>query len=132
MVFFFHAARLALIVFEPYLGSRTLAEALVRQPEGKLIVDDQYYAFSSVFFYADRTALLLNGRVQNLVYGSFAPGAPHVFIDDNDFARLWRTPERYYLVASAQALPRLEKLVGRAALHVVAESGGKVLVGNLF
>jgi 4-amino-4-deoxy-L-arabinose transferase-like glycosyltransferase len=130
MVLFFHAARLALIVFEPYLGSRPLAEALVRQPQGKLIVDDQYYAFSSVFFYADRTALLLNGRVENLVYGSYAPGAPNVFIDDTDFARLWRTPERYYLVASAGALPRLEKLVGREALHIVAESGGKVLLGN--
>jgi hypothetical protein len=130
MALFFHAARLALVVFEPYLGSRPLAEALLRQPPGRLIVDDQYYAFSSVFFYAGRGALLLNGRVANLVYGSYAPGAPDVFIDDSDFARLWRMPERYYLVASASAVPRLEKLVGRPALRILCESGGKVLVDN--
>jgi hypothetical protein len=130
MVLFFHAARLALVVFDPYMGSRPLAQALVDAPPGRLIVDDQYYAFSSVFFYADRTALLLNGRVENLVYGSFAPGAPDVFIDDAQFAGLWRSPQRYYLVAAATALPRLEKLVGRPALHVTRESGGKYLISN--
>ena len=129
MALFFHAARLALVAFEPYLGSRPLAEALVKQPEGRLIVDDQYYAFSSVFFYANRTALLLNGRVQNLIYGSFAPGAPDVFIDDGEFARLWSSPERHYLVAPAAALPRLEKLAG--PIRVIAASGGKVLAGNI-
>ena len=71
-----------------------LAEALVESPPGKLIVDDQYYAFSSVFFYANRKALLLNGRVNNLEYGSYAPGAPNVFLKDADFQRLWGTPER--------------------------------------
>src|SRR5579872_965471 len=54
MVLFFHAARLALITFEPYMGSRPLAEALNREPAGQLIVDDQYYAFSSVMFYSNR------------------------------------------------------------------------------
>src|SRR5258708_20885720 len=38
MVIFFHAARLALVVFDPYLGSEPLAEALNRAPEGQLIV----------------------------------------------------------------------------------------------
>lgn len=130
MVLFFHAARLALIVFEPYLGSRPLAEALRRAPAGTLIVDDQYYAFSSVFFYADRRALLLNGRVQNLEYGSYAPGAPQVFINDGDLQRLWPVSERYYLVAAAPALPRLEQLVGASNLHRIAESGGKFLLTN--
>ncbi len=76
MVMFIHAARLALVVFDPYLSSRPLAEALLRAPDGKLIVDHHYYTFSSVFFYTGRTALLLNGRVNNLIYGSYAPGAP--------------------------------------------------------
>ena len=90
MVLFFHAARLALVVFDPYLSSRPLAEALMAAPPGKLIVDDQYYTFSSVFFYTNRRALLLNGRVNNLDYGSYAPDAPRMcFIDDADFQRLW-------------------------------------------
>ncbi len=50
-----------------------------------MIVEHHYYTFSSVFFYTNRSALLLNGRFKNLVYGSYAPGAPNVFIDDSQF-----------------------------------------------
>jgi 4-amino-4-deoxy-L-arabinose transferase-like glycosyltransferase len=130
MALFAHAARTAMVTFDPYLSSRPLAEALRRAPQGTLIVDDQYYAFSSVFFYAGRTALLLNGRVTNLEYGSNAPGAPDVFIDDERFRDLWARNERYYLVAARTALPRIERLAGRAGLHRVAESGGKLLLAN--
>src|SRR5439155_9719357 len=98
MILFIHAARLALVVFDPYLASRPLAEALNRAPHGKLILDDQYYTFSSVVFYAEayhgERVLLLNGRVNNLVYGSYAPDAPQdVFIDDSGFRTRWKTPE---------------------------------------
>ena len=130
MVMFAHAARLALVVFDPYMSSRPLAEALARAPEGRWIADDQYYTFSSVFFYTNRRALLLNGRVNNLEYGSYAPGAPNVFIDDREFQRLWSGPERFYLTAASTALPRLETLVGRAALREVASAGGKFLFTN--
>jgi 4-amino-4-deoxy-L-arabinose transferase-like glycosyltransferase len=130
MVLFFHAARLALVVFDPYLSSRPLAEALLDAPPGKLIEDDAYYTFSSVFFYANRTALLLNGRQTNLEYGSYAPDAPHVFIDDSQFSELWRGPERYYLLVEGPFLPRIRKLAGNPALHVVFQSGGKYLLVN--
>jgi hypothetical protein len=36
MVLFIHASRLALVVFDPYLSSRPLAEALLRESNGKL------------------------------------------------------------------------------------------------
>ncbi len=131
MVAFFHAARVAMVAWDPYLSSRPLAQALRSSKPGKLIVDDQYYTFSSVFFYANTRAYLLNGRVNNLVYGSYAPDAPKdVFIGDNDFQRMWRSPQRYYLTAAAAALPRFERLVGKSALHEVASSGGKFLFTN--
>jgi 4-amino-4-deoxy-L-arabinose transferase-like glycosyltransferase len=130
MVLFFHAARLALIAFDPYLGSRALATAYRQSPPGELIVDNQYYAFSSVFFYANTNALLLNGRVNNLEYGSYAPGAPKVFIDDAQFTRLWTQPNRRYLLVEGPSVPRIEKLVGAAALHQVRTSGGKFLYSN--
>jgi 4-amino-4-deoxy-L-arabinose transferase-like glycosyltransferase len=130
MVLFFHAARLALVVFDPYLSSRPLAQALLDAPPGKLIVDDQYYTFSSVFFYTNRRALLLNGRVNNLVYGSYAPDAPQgVFVDDGDFARLWAQPERYYLVADGSQASRIAKLAG-TRLVTLKRSGGKILFTN--
>lgn len=130
MVLFFHAARLAMVTFSPYLGSRPLAESLMASPAGQLIVDDQYYSFSSVFFYANRRALLLNGKVMNLEYAAYAPNAPDVFINDQKFVSLWSSAERFYLVASHSALPRLTKLLDGAALHVVREAGGKYLFTN--
>jgi hypothetical protein len=131
MMLFFHAARLALVTFDPYLSSRPLAAALLAAPPGKLIVDDQYYTFSSVFFYSNRRALLLNGRVNNLEYGSYAPDAPRdVFIDDHDFQNLWVRNSRYYIVVEDPQVPRLARLVGKPALHQVAASGGKFLFTN--
>jgi 4-amino-4-deoxy-L-arabinose transferase-like glycosyltransferase len=130
MVLFLHASRLALVTFDPYLSSRPLAEALLHAPQGGLIVDGAYYPFSSVMFYSNRNALLLNGRKNNLEYGSYAPGAPAVFIDDAEFIRLWSGTIRYYLVADRSGLARLSALVGSARLHQIAESGGKFLFTN--
>ena len=130
MILFFHAARLAMVVFDPYMSSRPLAEALLDAPPGKLIVDDQYYTFSSVFFYTNRRAYLLNGRVNNLEYGSYAPDAPKdVFISDADLQRFWSSPERYYLVAEGPRVPRIERVIGHPLIRV-RESGGKYLLTN--
>jgi hypothetical protein len=130
MVLFFHAARMALVTFDPYLSSRPLAEALLRSPKGTLVIDHHYYEFSSVFFYTGRTAWLLNGRFNNLVYGSYAPGAPDVFLTDEQWKQMWLGPERTYIVADQHEVPRFTALVGAAALHVVLASGGKTLMTN--
>ena len=130
-VLFFQAARMALVAFDPFLSSRPLAEAINDGPPGKLIVDHHYYTFSSIFFYTGHDALLVNGRINNLVYGSYAPGAPDVFIDDEQWKKLWLTNERYYLVADESAMTRFEKLVTRECLYVVRQSGGKMVVTNL-
>jgi 4-amino-4-deoxy-L-arabinose transferase-like glycosyltransferase len=130
MVLFVHAAHMAMVVFDPYLSSRPLAEALLRAPEGELISARPYYAFSSIYFYTNRPALILNGRFNNLEYGSYAPGAPSVFIDDAQFKELWAKPERYYVVTWDTGVPALENLVGRDRLDVLATSGGKSILTN--
>jgi 4-amino-4-deoxy-L-arabinose transferase-like glycosyltransferase len=129
-VLFFQAARMAMVVFDPFLSSRPLVEALLHAPPGKLMVDHHYYTFSSIFFYTNRDALLVNGRFNNLVYGSYAPGAPDVFIDDQQWKALWIQPQRWYLVVKSEERPRLEKLVGAEHLETVAESGEKLLLTN--
>ncbi len=130
MVLFFHAARLAMAVFDPYLSSRPLAEALLQAPPGKLVVDHHYYDFSSVFFYTGRDAWLLNGRFHNLVYGSYAPDAPNVFLTDSQWHDMWLAPERCYTVADGKQLARFEKLAEPKPLHILAKSGGKVVLVN--
>ena len=131
MVIFFQAARLALVRFDSYLGSYPLAQSLMKSPPGQLVEANAYYAFSSVFFYTGRTALLLNGRMNNLEYGSYAPGAPSVFIDDAKFSALWQSQSRCYLLAYGSEKARLEQLVGPGNLHVVAENAGNYLFTNL-
>ncbi len=130
MVLLAHAARLALVTFDPYLSSRPLAIALQASPPGEMIADKEYYAFSSVFFYADRTGLLLNGRVNQVEYGASAPGAPNFFLDDSTLRNLWSGPNRYYLLAVPESVPRLTQLLGESTLHVVRTSGGKFLYTN--
>ncbi len=128
MALFTHAARMAMVVFDPYLSSKPLAAAMARAPEGRVVFDNQYYTFSSVFFYTNRSGVLLNGRVNNLEYGSYAPNAPRVFIGDAEFARMWREPQRTYLLVEGPSMGRIERLVGK--VRVVAESGGKFLAVN--
>ncbi|MFN7920567.1 MAG: glycosyltransferase family 39 protein [Bryobacteraceae bacterium] len=131
MVLFTQAARWALVGFDPYLGSRPLAEALKQSPPGDVIFDNQYYAFSSVFFYANTKGWLLNGRVNNLEYGSYAPGAPQIFLDDEGFAKKWLGEQRCYLLIEWPSVPRLQKRVGVQRLHAVKSAGGKFLYTNL-
>ncbi len=130
MVLFFHAARLALVAFDPYFSSRQIAEMLRRAPPGTFIADDQYYSFSSIFFYANRDGLLLNGRKNNLEYGSNEPGAPAVFIDDAEFAARWQSEQTYYLATFKEQRARIESLTGKDKLFPLLESGGKLLFAN--
>lgn len=130
MIIFFQAARIALIRFDSYLGSYLLAERMQKSPSGRLIEANSYYAFSTVFFYTNRTALLLNGRNNNLEYGSYAPGAADVFIDDAKLSSLWSEEGRWYLLAYGTELPHLKKVVGEDTLHVVAENAGNYLFTN--
>lgn len=130
MVIFFHAARLAMVTFDPFLSSKPLANVLLSSPPGEMIIDHPYYEFSSIFFYTNRDALILNGRYNNLEYGADAPDSPRVFIDDARFKELWLQPQRYYVFAYQPDLTRLQSLVGGAQLNPVASSGGKILLTN--
>jgi hypothetical protein len=134
MVLFLNAARLAMGVFDPYLSSQPLAVALrdaLRKAPGQVILGDQYYVFSSVFYYAGlNQALLLNGRYQNLEYGSYAPGAPDVFLSDSQLRPLWHSSQRVYLILEGPKRAAVEKLVGGGSMHTLRAGGGKFLFSN--
>jgi len=135
MMLFAHAARMALVVLDPFLTSQPLAAALNGVPPGKLILDNQYYTFSSAIFYANNyrseKVFLLNGRINNLEYGSYAPDAPQdIFIDDVQFRDRWLSNDLYYICVEKEAVSRLEALVGQQKLHKITESGGKLVFAN--
>ena len=129
MLVFLQGARLALIRFDPYLGSKPLADALMHAPPGVLVEGDAYYAFSSVFFYTDRRALLWRGQVDNLEYGSHGPNAPRVFIGDARLNNLWKSEPRVYLLASRADLPLLINILGTRPV-VLAKCGEHFLLAN--
>ena len=130
MLMFFQAAHLALVEFDPYLSTQKLAAELKRAAPGGWISDGAYYTFSSAWFYGDQRVLLLNGRVNNLVYGSHAPGAPDVFIDDAEFKQLWNSPQRYYMLARRSDITHVEDIAGKDRWFVLDESGAKYLISN--
>ena len=68
-------------IFYPILGSEPLAAAIQRDwhPGAQIVVDGQYSDASSVGFYSGQPLYLLNGRVNNLWYGSLFADAPHRF-----------------------------------------------------
>jgi hypothetical protein len=130
MVIFFQAARLALVVFDPYMSSRPIAEALNRLPQGEVIIEGDYNSRSSISFYHQDHALILNGRYFVLEYGSYAPDAPKVFIDDNDFLGIWKRPDRYYLVTTNELVPRIKTLARDMPMYEVSSAGGKTILSN--
>ena len=125
-----HAAHRAMATFSPYLSSRALADAYLESAPGQLVLDHEYYAFSSVAHYANQQVLLLNGRKNNIEYGSNAPGAPDVFLDDEGLAALWKRNKPVYLATYSTDQRRFESLLGPGRVQAVATSGGKVLLAN--
>ncbi|MEK6300074.1 MAG: glycosyltransferase family 39 protein [Acidobacteriota bacterium] len=131
MAAFFFCAHKSLAVFEPYLSSRTLAEAITREyKDGEMIViNGEYEGGSSLNFYTRRMVYILNGRSANLEYGSYFQDAPPIFVTSEDLARLWKEPARIYLFTDASKFKELAAGLPAPA-HRFAESGGKLILTN--
>jgi hypothetical protein len=130
MIVFFHAARIAMISFDPLLSSHGLAEEFLHSPEGILITQGHFYDFSSVFFYTQRTGLLSTDRRVNLEYGSYAPGAVKVFIGNSELSDLWKGNARCYLFVVDGEIPSYQSILRAEGMYVVATRGGKSLYTN--
>jgi 4-amino-4-deoxy-L-arabinose transferase-like glycosyltransferase len=131
MIIFFQAARIAMVKFDPLLSSRDIAKTILKDPPGQIILDHSYWWFSSIPFYTGQSVLLLNGKWNNLEYGSNAPNTPDVFIDDARLKTLWPQQQRYYLVARSGQLSRFTQLLGQDRVEIVERSGGKLLLTNM-
>ncbi len=142
MIAFFAAADIAYGAFQPLLSSRQLADQINRylRPQDQVAAYGDFDDTSSVAFYTRRRMWMYvpdsagtgidYHLVDNLTFGSKFADAPHIFLNDAEFARLWKQPERVFLVVPelqrAAALPRLRAL----GAWTFAQLGGKIVLSN--
>lgn len=129
MVVMLHEAHTGLVIFSPVLSSRVLADAIAgRWHPGDVIEDNgDYEAASSVNYYTGKQMRILNGRRNNIWYGSTFPDAPPIFDDDQSFAKMWQSQQRIFLLTDEDSIP---VYVQRAGYCRLAKWGGKLALTN--
>src|ERR1043166_3431887 len=102
-----YATHQGLVIFSPVLTSKVLAEAIESHWKTGAIIEDNgdYEAASSVNYYTRHQIRILNGRCNNIWYGSKFPDAPPIFDDDASFEKLWRGEKLVFLLTYAKASP---------------------------
>ncbi|HET9838928.1 MAG TPA: glycosyltransferase family 39 protein [Candidatus Angelobacter sp.] len=140
------ATHRALEIFSPVLSSQALAQEIESHWKPGAVIEDNgdYEAASSVNFYTHRQIRILNGRCNNIWYGSKFADAPAIFDDDASFERLWNSDTLVFLLTDAKARPRagsnecpqkdrLPEFLGKGETKeacLIAKWGGKLLVSN--
>jgi 4-amino-4-deoxy-L-arabinose transferase-like glycosyltransferase len=129
MVVVLRAAHTGLVIFSPVLSSRVLARAIQANWKPGDVIEDNgdYEAASSINFYTGRQMRILNGRRNNIWYGSTFPDAPAIFDDDAAFEQRWRSPQKVFLATDEDEIPAYVKSAGFCRL---AKWGGKLVVTN--
>ena len=127
---FLIAAHIALVRFEPMLSSRAMAVTInhiaPRGTDATLILYGDVADGSSLLFYTQRQALLVNGRLSSVLWGSNYPDAPHVLISDADLLALWGTGPRRFLFVPGDVHAHVAALLGNRA-YMLQELSDKTL-----
>ena len=131
MALFLVAAHIALVRFDPYLGSKVIAEDLAPQlqPSDRMIIYGDQAFGSSLLFYLKRPIELVNGKTTSMWWGSTYPDAPHIFIDDVELQREWNSPTRVFLFVPQHELAHVDAAIP-GPKFVVSEHSGKIVYSN--
>jgi 4-amino-4-deoxy-L-arabinose transferase-like glycosyltransferase len=144
MVALLGSAHQGLKIFSPVLSSKVLAHAIEASWKPGTVIEDNgdYEAASSVNYYTGHQIRILNGRCNNIWYGSKFPDAPPIFDDDASFEKLWRGQQTVFLLTDSKASPEtkltdecpqkehLPAVVANAGACVLAKWGGKLVLTN--
>ena len=131
MAVFLIAAHIALVRFDPFLGSRIMARQIapeLKPTDRVMIYGDQSFG-SSLLFYLRRPIELVNGNTTSMWWGSTYSDAPHIFINDQDLLRAWNSPQRVFLFVPEYERAKVEALLP-GPLHIASEASGKVIFTN--
>jgi 4-amino-4-deoxy-L-arabinose transferase-like glycosyltransferase len=131
---FLIAAHIALIRFAPMLSSYQLAEDFTQaQSQGRIepgsqlmLYGDQAYG-STLPFYTGRIVPLVEGRSTSMWFGSTFADAPHIFLSNDDLAKMWGQGPRKVLFVPEERRQDVDRLLGTREI-VLAELSGKALI----
>lgn len=126
--------RAAMLTFEPILTSKSIARVieLNHQPGDRIVVNGIYELSSTINFYTGLQLSVLNGLDGNLWHGSSYPDVPPIFLDDDAFGRLWKSPQRVFFYIGNNDLESFLARNPGFQYRLLAESGGhKLLVNRL-
>jgi hypothetical protein len=118
-------------IFEPHRSITHLADVIRRefQPDDQLIIEGPYENFASANFYTGQRARVLHGHFGDLEFGSRYPEAAGTFLEEPEFAALWRGAGRVYLLSdSPNRMGKLQALGSEPA--VLGRSGKNWLFSN--
>ena len=131
MSLFLIAAHIAFARFDPMLGSKQLADAIVQKgsPADSFIIFGEQSDASSVVFYTHhffhgKPALMVlprcgqHGEGTPLLWGSCYPDAPDIFLSEDQLSKAWGTGERKWLVAQDINQAKAESLLAGRLVHV--------------
>jgi 4-amino-4-deoxy-L-arabinose transferase-like glycosyltransferase len=121
------------VIFSPELTSKTMALQIKNnhlQPDDKIIINGKFELGSTLNYYTGAELYVLNGRDGNLWFGSFFPGAPDIFLDDQSFARLWNGPNRVFLFTEDYVQDQALRDLNHNTVFVFAHQGGKTIFTN--
>jgi hypothetical protein len=127
------------------LSSKKLARVIETNWKPGAVIEDNgdYEAASSVNYYTHRQIRILNGRCNNIWYGSRFPDSPAVFDDDASFEKIWHGGQAVFLLTDANATPnnevrqecpqkdRLPSFIATEGACVLAKRGGKLVLTNV-
>jgi 4-amino-4-deoxy-L-arabinose transferase-like glycosyltransferase len=136
---FLIAAHIAFARFDPMLGSKQLADAIVAKgssADSFIIYGEQSDASSVVFythnfFHAKPAFMVLprcgqHGEGTPLLWGSCYPDAPNIFLSEDQLSKVWGTGERKWLFAQDVNQQKAESLLA-GRLYPVKSIADKAL-----
>jgi 4-amino-4-deoxy-L-arabinose transferase-like glycosyltransferase len=121
----FSLVQTGIVAFEPHRSIIHLAEVIRReiQPGDQLVIDGPYENFASANFYTGQRARVLNGHFGDLEFGSRYSEAKGTFLDEQEFAGLWRGTGQVLLLSDSPS--RMAKLQALGPEPVVLGRSGK-------
>ncbi|MGH9616023.1 MAG: ArnT family glycosyltransferase [Acidobacteriaceae bacterium] len=126
---FLVAAHIAFVRFQPILSSRAMANTInrVAAPNDMLLLYGDQSFGSSILFYTQRRGYLVNGRTTSMLWGSYYPDAPHIFLDDAQLVAMWGNGPRKFLFVPSRYRQQVEKLLDSRS-YLVQEVSDKELL----